>query len=103
MNYQANLVSIHSEEEHQFLVGLHGGAGSPWLGGRRDQRNNSNFLWSDGTPWDYRNWAADEPNDVVDEEDCVQTWTSYGSQWNDLACSRVETFICKKGKHYGQV
>merc|ERR1712062_431157 len=47
---QANLVSLHSEEEHQFVVGLNGGF--PWLGGRRDPGNGNIFVWSDGTPWD---------------------------------------------------
>ena len=100
-NHQANLVSLHSEEEQQFVVGLNGGF--PWLGGRRDPGNRDTWVWSDGTPWDYNSsWASGEPNNLGGE-DCVQTWTSYGSQWNDLACGRVLTFICKKGKNHGQV
>merc|ERR1711953_983525 len=54
---EANLVSLHSEEEHQFVVGLNGGSGIHWLGGRRDPGNRDTWVWSDGTPWDYSNWA----------------------------------------------
>lgn len=71
MNYQANLVSIHSAEEHHFVLGLEGG--SPWLGGRRDPGSHNNWGWSDGTPWDYSDWAEEEPNDYGGDEDCLQS------------------------------
>ena len=98
MNFQANLVSIHSEEEHQFVVGLHGGAGSPWLGGRRDPGNHSNFLWSDGTPWDYSNWEEGQPSNIPGRsEDCVHLWNiNHRHQWDDQPCYVVVSFVCKK-------
>ena len=100
---KAHLVSIHSEEEHQFVVGLHGGAGSPWLGGRRDPGKHSNWVWSDGTPWDFRNWALGEPNDSDRNQDCLRTWafghlpSSEHDKWDDFGCNEMETFVCKKG------
>ena len=103
-NYQANLVSIHSEEEHQFVVGLNGGF--PWLGGRRDPGKGNNFVWSDGTPWDYSNWARGQPDDIAGKEGCAHIWdvnqwnTVYGL-WNDAPCSSETTFVCKKGKNPG--
>jgi len=101
-NYQANLVSLHSEEEHQFVVGLNGGSGIHWLGGRRDPGNRDTWVWSDGTPWDYSNWARGQPADFAGKEDCAHIWdvnqknTVYGL-WNDAPCSSVTTFVCKKG------
>ena len=72
---------------------LHGGAGKPWLGGRRNSANK--FVWSDGTPWDYSNWLPNEPNSSGDE-DCVHTATT---GWNDLRCNHLNIpYICKKGK-----
>ena len=104
INYQAHLVSLHSEEEHQFVVGLHGGAGSPWLGGRRDPENREIWVWSDGTPWDYSNWAGGQPDGIRNGfEDCalfwdVNQWNSVNGLWNDARCSLENTFVCKKGK-----
>ena len=91
------MVSIHSEEEHPFVVGLQGAPSDSWLGGRRDPGNHSNWVWSDGTPWDYTNWRSGEPNDLGGE-DCAQTWTSYVHLWNDLSCGGENPFVCKKGK-----
>ena len=68
LSSKADMVSLHSLEEHKFVVGLHGGS-DPWLGGRRHSGNN--FVWSDGTPWDYNNWAPFEPNNSRGVEDCV--------------------------------
>jgi len=96
---EANLVSLHSEEEHQFVVGLNGGSGIHWLGGRRD---HDNFVWSDGTPWDYNNWARGQPDNIAGKEGCALIWdvnqwnTVYGL-WNDAPCNYETTFVCKKG------
>ena len=87
------------------MVGLDGGTGYPWLGGRRDPGNRNNFVWSDGTPWDYRNWARCEPDDNG-VEDCAHMWEAghlplaERHKWNDRACSHLRTFVCKKGKNY---
>ena len=86
MNQQAHLVSIHSDEEHNFVVGLYAG-GFPWLGGQRDPANPVNFVWSDGTPWDYSNWVEGQPEGQGVEE-CVQDWDN-GNGWNHTTCSRV--------------
>merc|ERR550539_808825 len=95
---EANLVSLHSEEEQQFVVGLNGSF--PWLGGRRDPRKGNNFVWSDGTPWDYSNWASGQPSDDRGEEDCAHMWEweLRRNKWNDRPCSHERTFVCKKGK-----
>ena len=97
------MVSVHSEEEHQFVVGLNGGF--PWLGGRIDPGNSSNFVWSDGTTWDYTNWAKGQPsyNYGSTIEDCVHLWeaghlpASEHHKWNDVPCSHERNFVCKKG------
>jgi len=82
-------------------VGLDGSAGWAWLGGRRDPGNHSNWVWSDGTPWDYRNWALGEPNNPG-KQDCSRTWvfghlSSEQSKWDDYYCNNMQTFVCKKG------
>ena len=91
------MVSIHSYEEHQFVLGLDA---DPWLGGRRDPENHNNWEWSDGTPWDYTNWHPGAPNDAGGTEDCARMFENNDQgQWNDKQCSDQRTFVCKKGKN----
>ena len=73
--------------------------GNPWLGARRDPGNHDNFVWSDGTPWDYSVWADSQPDDAGGVEDCVHMWDGYEDQdhhWNDFPCSAQKSFVCKK-------
>ena len=70
--------------------------GNPWLGARRDPENHDNFVWSDGTPWDYSNWGQGEPDDWQGIEDCVD---ETNNKWNTRPCNHVRTSICKKGKN----
>ena len=97
------MVSLHSDEEQEFVVGLDGGF--PWLGGQRDPTNGNNFVWSDGTPWDYSNWAPEQPDDFKGIEDCVHMIdsTSDPYKWNDKKCSQKRTFVCKKGKNSDKI
>ena len=90
MNHQANLVSIGSAEEHQFVVGLNGGD-SLWLGGRRDSANRNNWVWSDGTPWGYKNWFPGRPKK---NRDCVMLTDGL---WVDNQCWLERAFVCRKG------
>ena len=89
------------------MVGLHGGAGTPWLGGRRDPGNRDTWVWSDGTPWDYTNWVQGQPDNTAGVEDCAHMWESghlplaERHKWNDRPCSHERTFVCKKGKNPG--
>ena len=87
------------------MVELHGGF--PWLGGQRDPGNHSNWVWSDGTPWDYiSNWAEGQPDLIFREgrKDCVHMSESGNlpiinrHKWNDRPCHHVRTFVCKKGR-----
>ena len=101
MHYQANLVSLHSEDEHQFVLGLNGGAGIPWLGGRRDPGNRETWVWSDGTFWHYNNWAGGQPDDIAGNEGCIHIsdvnhWNNVNGLWYDAPCNSERPFICKK-------
>ncbi|KAL7979186.1 hypothetical protein Chor_015210 [Crotalus horridus] len=81
----AKLASIHSWEENVFVYDL-----------------ESNFEWTDGSPYDYSYWDGNQPDDgihaIPEEEDCVQIWYRYSSalrSWNDNSCSREFPFVCK--------
>ena len=74
---QADLASIHTEEERKFVEDLNVGDTQQWLGGRK---GSSVFAWSDGSHMDYQHWAAGQPDDSGGQEDCLHMWFSKGSQ-----------------------
>ena len=61
------------------------------------------FVWTDGTPLDYENWAAGEPNNWPvgtcqhwardTGEDCVEAWQQ-GQSWADGSCHAARPYIC---------
>ena len=52
------LTSIHSQAENDFLASLlpQNNNMYTWVGA--DEVGNKNFVWMDGTAWDYENWSA---------------------------------------------
>jgi len=67
-----------------------------WIG-LNDRRNESLFVWSDGSPYNgsvYSNWYPGEPNDRAGE-DCVEL---YGTRWNDDSCKKEYSYICERPK-----
>ncbi|RXN28931.1 galactose-specific lectin nattectin-like protein [Labeo rohita] len=51
------------------------------------------WLWSDGTAYDYTNWCHGEPNGGG-SENCVEiNWTS-NYCWNDKSCSSSLSYVC---------
>jgi len=80
----AQLVSVHDAALEAWLMTTFfdsGLAGGPAYIGLTDQDLEGAFVWSDGTPVDYNNWAAGEPNDYNGFEDYA---TFDGVAWNDF-------------------
>ncbi|XP_054422207.1 low affinity immunoglobulin epsilon Fc receptor [Pteronotus mesoamericanus] len=80
---QGRLVSIHSQEEQDFLA-KHVNKKGSWIG-LRDLNIEGEFVWMDGSPLEYSNWRPGEPNNGGQGEDCVMMLGS--GQWNDAFCS----------------
>ena len=98
LGYGGDLVSIANKSEMSFIYGISSKVWNQhyWIG-LNDQRNESQFVWSDGMPYNasvYSNWYPGEPNDRADE-DCVEL---YGRRWNDNSCKKEYGYICKRPK-----
>ncbi|KAK5617685.1 hypothetical protein CRENBAI_001663 [Crenichthys baileyi] len=97
----ANLVSIHNQEEEEFLS-LYSKDSTKWIGLKHNPTEGG-YSWSDGTPLSHTNWGRGEPNNHEDREDCVEMVSSTNgtfSWWNDLNCDAHQDWICmiSKGK-----
>ncbi|XP_028280920.1 galactose-specific lectin nattectin-like [Parambassis ranga] len=92
-----NLASIHSITDNMFLRELvHTASGSysaAWVGGH-DGVKEGQWMWTDGSKFDYQIWGQGEPNNVG-EEDCLHI-NFRGEYWNDGQCHWRFPFICAK-------
>ena len=103
LDYGGDLVSRTSQSEMSFIHNR-SPKSSPkfyWIG-LNDRRNESQFVWSDGTPYNasvYSNWHPGQPNDR-DGQDCVEfLWNN----WNDNGCEKEHGYICEKNKLKGNL
>merc|ERR1712218_16770 len=94
---EGHLVSLHSNEENQFLADTFISK-KTWIGGRK---MGSQWTWSDGTSWNYENWKA--PAEPSGDGDCVDMgyfiyWGEPAGVWNDSSCNStgVYTFLCQR-------
>nr|AFM37306.1 C-type lectin [Rotylenchulus reniformis] len=117
-SFEANLASVHSEEENKFIGELITKAGDKkrcYWNGMRLERNPyggkevKGSSWTDGSAVDYADptkvknktpWLRGEPNGEPDEY-CVMYWglNTGGAgvdAWNDLACARRATADSEK-------
>uniref|UniRef100_A0A671WFJ0 C-type lectin domain-containing protein n=1 Tax=Sparus aurata TaxID=8175 RepID=A0A671WFJ0_SPAAU len=69
----ANLVSIHSLEEQEFVNSLikdfDHAQGFTW-NGLSDTQKEGGWMWSDGSAVDFKFWDAGDPDDNKGAEDC---------------------------------
>ncbi|XP_053537563.1 lactose-binding lectin l-2-like isoform X1 [Ictalurus punctatus] len=98
LDLNAHLVSIHSENEHQWvkaLIRTHDPRENPtWIGLISCQKRN-NFFWSDGTKLTFTKWNPNEPN-FDRGECCVHIDWSDSKNWNDIPCHYSYPFVCAK-------
>ncbi|XP_072052013.1 echinoidin-like [Amphiura filiformis] len=98
-NLGAKLVSIHSQDENDFVgyFAKHDGVGNSWFGwwiGLDDRTVTYSYQWVDGTSVDFLNWIAGEPN--RSNENCAKIAPKKGEQWYDVSCTLLYPYICKK-------
>lgn len=90
-NFGANLISIQNQAENDCIMNALNNLNDPtvssiiWIG-FSDEITEGSFIWYDGAPITYTNWAPGEPNNVGPSgEDCVQIYPN--GSWNDLPCN----------------
>ncbi|XP_067467951.1 lactose-binding lectin l-2-like [Thunnus thynnus] len=97
VSQRANLVSIHSLEEHDFVKTLIKNFDHTqkftWIG-LSDTQKEGGWMWSDGCPVDFVLWGATEPNNAGGNEDCVYNNYDIDLKWNDDICSEMYASVC---------
>ena len=96
-----SLVSIKNQRENSIIKEIIKRTwGSFWIG-LNDRSVEGNFEWIDGSVNDYRDWAAEEPNNAYNQ-DCVQLWRQKNYKWDDDRCVAAKRYICGPGKLHFQ-
>ncbi|XP_073724565.1 ladderlectin isoform X1 [Misgurnus anguillicaudatus] len=93
----ANLASVRSTIEHNFLLSLIvPPTTSAWVGGH-DGEIDGQWLWSDGSQFDFTGWCSGEPNNYQgNPENCLLINFNNNHCWNDGQCSSAMSYICAK-------
>ncbi|XP_078377865.1 CD209 antigen-like protein A [Oculina patagonica] len=86
----SNLVVINSRDEQQAIAAKV--SQRTWIGLYRNPKNTSRWLWVDGSPVNYTNWARGEPNSPNSEE-CGEMYPN--GKWNDKECYAPRPFVCE--------
>ncbi len=93
-NIGADLVSITSSQEQDFLTAMLDatpgawtqGATGPFIGAYQDPRDAepaSGWEWSDGENWTFTSWGIGEPNNSGGEDVACMSFKPTGTYWAD--------------------
>nr|AAC28441.1 secreted lectin homolog [Heliocidaris erythrogramma] len=110
---QAELASIHSQQENSFAYDLFlsaaGGSSlaghtyyGAWIGFFQPTASSTGpFQWSDGTSAsDFDSWLPRQPDNAGNNEGCTHFWRRNAGDdtlqsWNDAPCTLDFPYICK--------
>ena len=79
-----DLATVTSSEENTLLYSLATSGTSCWIG-LNDIDVEGIFVWADGSSSSYRSWSSGQPNNVDDNQDCVEMYNN--QYWNDDGCT----------------
>ncbi|XP_072097396.1 C-type lectin Cal-like [Mobula birostris] len=80
--FVSNVISIVDQKKPKAWIGLN------------DICKEGNFTWIDGSLYSYRVWHKNEPNDDLNNEDCVNIHRFSDMTWNDALCDDKYGFVC---------
>ncbi|XP_053303471.1 lactose-binding lectin l-2 [Pleuronectes platessa] len=93
----ANLVSIHSLDEHNFITNMiknfHHAEGITWIG-LSDLHKEGRWMWSDGCAVKFTFWSPRQPDNYHGREHCGHNNFGTNKKWNDLPCSNNHPSVC---------
>ncbi|XP_074480140.1 type-2 ice-structuring protein-like [Sebastes fasciatus] len=94
-----NLASIHNVMEYHeiqrlILMSSHEYK-QAWIGGS-DAQEEKQWFWIDGTPFNYLNWCAGEPNNYHGKQNCLHMNHAAPKCWDDLQCNNRVPSVCAK-------
>ncbi|XP_029976930.1 galactose-specific lectin nattectin-like [Salarias fasciatus] len=96
----ANLVSVHSLEEHSFINSLihnFDPVRKHTWNGLSDIAKEGAWMWSDGSQVNFLLWNEGEPNNGGGAgfvEHCGHTNAGIDFMWNDAGCGHELPFVC---------
>ncbi|KAJ0001785.1 hypothetical protein NQD34_001581 [Periophthalmus magnuspinnatus] len=97
VSQHANLVSIHSLEENNFVKTLIQNfdhrQGQTWIG-LSDVHKETAWMWSDGCPVVFDKWSIAQPDNMGGLEHCGQICFDEEQNWNDHLCSINIPSVC---------
>ncbi|XP_039204111.1 C-type mannose receptor 2 isoform X1 [Crotalus tigris] len=97
--FQAELVSIHSQTELDFLgqnlKKFSRGQEEHWWIGLNTYENDGRFRWSDDSLLNFISWAPGKPRLINKERKCVYM-TASREDWGDQRCLTALPYICKR-------
>ncbi|KAM4574367.1 galactose-specific lectin nattectin-like [Fundulus diaphanus] len=90
-----NLASIQTDDEQDFISGFilkkTGSYSSTWVGGHKEE---GEWTWSDGSPFEFNNWSPGEPNNVGGNENCMEINLRGRKYVNDANCDIRLPYVC---------
>ncbi|CAJ0952902.1 unnamed protein product, partial [Mesorhabditis belari] len=95
---KSHLVSIHSQEENDFVWKLAKNVHSNWefwIGLKRNPNKGNAFEWTDGSSVDFTNWMVGEP----DSNTHAELGSGHG-QWMVWSPTHQRYFICKRSSQF---
>lgn len=97
VSQKANLVSLHSLEEHNFVQTLiqnfDHSQQLTWIG-LSDIQKEGAWMWSDGSSVDFALWDKGQPDNCQGDEDCGVVNFGEARKWNDGQCLAALPSVC---------
>ncbi len=96
--YSATLLTIHSEEEFNFVTklafGIKHAKYSIWLGLVRV--SNESFAWFDKSDLNFTKWGPNEPDNYQSKNYCAVMSSAAKGKWFDVGCTTTYLVMCQK-------
>ncbi|XP_061852165.1 macrophage mannose receptor 1-like isoform X2 [Colius striatus] len=98
ISFGGNLATISKKETQAFLMSLLKNAVTDAWIGLNDINQEHTYLWTDGSPVSYTNWAKGSRS-YYSKDDCVfmiKNPTEKAGKWKDDECKTSKSYICQK-------